>query len=125
MTLTLGSLTLSDGTRLQPWRLVSSNGARHIESATRIRASDVAILDRKNRSFTDTIELSRTWSSVADCVSGALTLQSQMLALQPSVLSYGSTQRGTACVSSVSLDIFGCSCMFTITLDGTLTIPAS
>ncbi len=122
MTLTLGTLTLSDGSRSQPWRLVSSNGSRQIESATRIRAADVKILDRKNRSFTDTVELSRTWSSVTECASEATSLQAQLLGLSPCVLSYGSTQRGTACASSVSLDCFGCACVFTITLEGTLSV---
>lgn len=119
MTLTLGTLTLSDGTRAQPWRIISSNGSRNVESATRIRASNVALFDRKNRSFTDTIELCRTWDSVSECAAGCISLQNQLLTEPLGNLYYGSTLRGSAICSSCSLNVFGCACVFTINLEGT------
>lgn len=121
MTLTLGTLTLSDGTRAQPWRIISSTGSRNVESATRIRAANVALFDRKNKSFSDVIELTRTWDSVSACASGCISLQNEILSEPLGTLSYGSTNRGNAIATNVSMSVFGCACIFTITLEGTST----
>jgi len=120
MTLTIGNTTLSDGTRAQPWRLLSGGGRRLAETAPRIRAADAAVLDRKNRSFTDTVELTRSWESCAAATAGVTQLQSTLLGLAPASLSYGQTARGTAACTACDFDLFGCSASLRITFEGTL-----
>ena len=112
MLLVIGSTTLSDGTRTQPWELLSIDGQRVTETATRIRASDVAVLDRKNRSFSDTVDAT---------ILEATLLQKSLLALAPSALRYGNTYRGSGVVGThVNAEVFGVTAVFTITFDGVI-----
>lgn len=121
MLLVIGSTTLSDGTRTQPWELLSIDGQRVTETATRIRASDVAVLDRKNRSFSDTVRLTRSWSSADATILEATLLQKSLLALAPSALRYGNTYRGSGVVCThVNVEVFGVTAVFTITFEGVI-----
>lgn len=124
MTLTIGTgngaVALSDGTRAQPWRLVTGTGRRLVETVPLVRSADAALLDRKNRSFADTLELTRSWESCAAAVAGVSALQAQVLALPPAALFYGSTRRGTAVCTGFDFDIFGCSASIRLAFEGTI-----
>ena len=82
---------------------------------------EICLFDRKNKSFVDTIELTRTWESVDDCASNCIDLQNKILTEPLGTLTYGSTTRGNAIASNCSMNVFGCACIFTITLEGTST----
>lgn len=120
MTLTIGTTTLSDGTRAQPWRLLTGSARRLAETVPLVRAADAAVLDRMNRSFTDTVELTRSWESPAAATAGAAALQAALLAHAPAALGYGATARGTAVCTACDFDLFGCSASLRITFEGTL-----
>ncbi len=102
MSITIGSLTLSDGTRAQPARLAGGEGARAVQAARPIRG-DARVHDRQGRIFEETVEVSYSYDTPALAHAGWAALRDAALAAPKAAYTVHSAKVGNALVDSVTL----------------------
>lgn len=112
MSITLGSYTLSDGTRAQPARVTAGSAARAVKTSTPIRA-DAIVYDRAARRFEETIEVSYSYATPALARAGWITRRTSALAQAKAAYTDGSTTIGNALIESVTL-LYNDGCGITI-----------
>jgi len=105
MIVVLSGTTLAAGTASgETCRLVSASGERSVQVAPGIRSAAPGIYDRKNASFSDSIEVEYQYSTAALACSGFATRRAAALALGKGTLTYnGTTVSAAAIVRSVTL----------------------
>jgi len=102
MSLVVGSVTLSDGSRSQPYRTTDGSGSRSVSPSRPIR-SDAKIHDRKGRLFEETVEVDYSYESAAAARAGWVTRRAAALAQAKGTYSDGSTTIGSALIDNVKL----------------------
>ena len=102
MAITLGSLTLSDGTRAEPARVTGGSGSRAVQAVQPMRA-DGKVIDRQGRRFDETLEVSYSYATHALARAGWVARRAAALAQAKAAYTDDGTVIGTALVESVSL----------------------
>ena len=105
MIVVLSGTTLAAGTAAgESCRLVSASGERAVQVQQGIRASAPGVYDRKNASFSDSIEVEYQYTTPALACAGFATRRNAALALAKGTLTYNGTTASTgAIVRSVTL----------------------
>ncbi len=98
MALTIGTYTLSDGTRSQPYRVTSSSGARSVQPATPIRAP-AKVFDRAGRRFEEIVEVSYSYDTPALARAAWIAMRAAVLALDKGAYVDNGTTVGNALVA--------------------------
>jgi hypothetical protein len=105
MIVVLSGTTLAAGTAAgEPCRLVGGAGERAVQVQPGIRSAAPGIFDRKNVSFTDSIEVEYLYTTASLACSGFAAKRAAALALAKGTLTYnGNTVSTGAIVRSATL----------------------
>lgn len=102
MSITLGSVTLSDGTRAQPARIIGGSGSRAVQPAHPCRG-DIVLHDRQGRQFEETVEVAYTYATPTLAYAGWVTLRNAALAQAKAAYTVESSNIGNALIDNVRL----------------------
>lgn len=102
MALTLGTLTLSDGTRAQPARVTGGTGTRAVQASRPIRG-DAQVHDRQGRLFEETVEVSYSYATPEEAREGWVARRGAALAEPKAAYTDGNAVIGTGLADSVQL----------------------
>lgn len=105
MIVALSGTTLAAGTAAgEPCRLVSANGKRSVQVVPGIRSAAPIVIDRKNASITDSIEVEYQYSTAALAHAGFAAKRAAALVLAKGTLTYNSSTVSTgAIIENVTL----------------------
>lgn len=102
MSITIGALTLSDGTRAEPARLAGGSGSRAVQASHPIRG-DAKLYGRQGRRFEETLEVSYSYATPALARAGWVTRRAAALAQDKAAYADNGTAIGNALVETVAL----------------------
>lgn len=105
MVVALSGTTIAAGTAAgEPCRLVGGTGSRSVQVVPGIRSASPSVIDRKNASIADSIEVEYQYSTPALAHAGFATRRAAALALAKGTLTYNSSTVSTgAIISNVTL----------------------
>lgn len=105
MIVALSGTTLAAGTAAgEPCRLVGAAGRRNVQVVPGIRSAAPIVIDRKNASITDSIEVEYQYSTPALAHAGFAAKRAAALALAKGTLTYNSATVSTgAIIENVTL----------------------
>lgn len=102
MAITIGTYTLSDGSRSQPARITGGSGTRVVQTSHPIRA-DRKVYDRKGRLFEETVEVGYSYDSADLARAGWVARRAAALLQEKAAYTDGTTVIGNALIETATL----------------------